>query len=248
MEELTIGSVFSGIGGLEKGLEDAIDGAETVYQVEKDPYCYALLERLWPHTEKHRDIVGLTHVPRVGILCGGFPCQDISAPGAGIGIHGSRSRLWFEQARLIEQGRPKYVVLENVPRLLRAGFGSVLCDLARLGYDAEWTCISAATVGAPHLRSRLFVLAYPEGHGRPGMGTGANLGEFGQWWQYDSAHLRAFLDAPFERHHSWPQPLIRGTDDGVRRRMDRLRAVGNAVVPDVASVVGRHIAYMEGII
>ena len=102
-------------------------------------------------------------VPPVDVLCGGFPCQDLSVAGRGAGIDGARSGLWAEYARLIRELRPRYVVVENVPALLVRGLGRVLGDLAALGYDAEWDCLPASAFGAPHRRDRVWIVAYPDG-------------------------------------------------------------------------------------
>ena len=102
----------------------------------------------------------------IDLICGGFPCQDIStSPAQGAGIDGERSGLWSEYARLIGEVRPRYVVVENVAALLARGLGRVLGDLAALGYDAEWDCIPASAVGAPHRRDRVWIVAYPEHNG-----------------------------------------------------------------------------------
>jgi site-specific DNA-cytosine methylase len=102
----------------------------------------------------------------VDVICGGFPCQDISAAGSRVGIDGERSGLWSEYARLIGELRPRYVIVENVADLLIRGLAIVLGDLAAIGYDAEWHCIPAAAVGADHWRDRLWIIAYPNGAGR----------------------------------------------------------------------------------
>jgi DNA (cytosine-5)-methyltransferase 1 len=107
-------------------------------------------------------------VPYVDVLAGGFPCQDLSYAGKGAGIDGERSGLWGEYARLIRELRPRYVVVENVTALLARGMGRVLGDLAACGYDAEWDCIPAAAVGAPHRRDRVWIVAYPNGAGLEG--------------------------------------------------------------------------------
>lgn len=109
-------------------------------------------------------------VPYVDVLCGGFPCQDISLAGKGAGIGGARSGLWSEFARLVGELRPRYVVVENVPALLGRGVGRVLGDLAALGFDAEWDCLPASAFGAPHRRDRFWLVAYPGGEQHEGAG------------------------------------------------------------------------------
>ncbi len=163
---ITIGSLFSGIGGFELGLERAIPNSKTIWQVEQNKYCQGILKKHWPEAIIHNDIteVNYENVQPVNIICGGFPCQDISAAGKGAGIeHGKRSSLWGEMYRLIDELRPKVAVMENVPALLwkKRGMHVVMSNLAQIGYDAEWTVISARQFGAPHLRKRVFIVAYP---------------------------------------------------------------------------------------
>lgn len=158
-----IGSLFAGIGGLELGLERAGLGP-TVWQVENDPHCVDILERHWPDVARYGDITELdwTDVEPVDVMCGGFPCQDISKAGKGEGIDGERSGLWRHYADAIRVLRPRLAVVEQVPALTRRGLDRVLGDLAEAGYDATWACLRAADVGAPHGRERLFVAAYPQ--------------------------------------------------------------------------------------
>jgi len=159
---LTVGSLFSGIGGIELGLEQA-GGFETKWFVETDRYARAVLRKHWKTVPIYGDItqVDWTTVAPVDMLTGGFPCQDISYAGKGAGIkEGTRSGLWKEYYKAICSLRPKFVLVENVSALLTRGLDIVLGDLAQVGYDAEWHCITAASVGAPHRRDRIFILAY----------------------------------------------------------------------------------------
>lgn len=233
MPELRIGSLFSGIGGLEVGLERAGVG-RTVWQVEIDPFARAVLARHWPDAVRYDDIRSMdwAQVEPVEVLCGGFPCQDISPAGRRAGLDGEHSGLWAEFARAVRELRPQFVVVENSTGLLVRGMGRVLGDLAAVGYDAEWDCIPAAAVGAPHLRARLFVLAYPGGVG-------------------DEAHdaVPAGWDVAVVRPGWPPEPDVGRVDDGppyVVDSKDRLRALGNAVVPQVAEVVGRRLVELAG--
>ena len=161
--------LFSGIGGFSLGLERA--GMRTVAFCEIDPFCRAVLAKHWPSVLCHDDI--RTFHASAGfadVICGGFPCQDISFAGDGAGLAGARSGLWSELARLIGAVRPRYAIVENVAALLKRGMGDVLGDLARIGYDAEWSVVSACSMGAPHVRRRVFIVAYPNGqHGREGL-------------------------------------------------------------------------------
>lgn len=153
---LTVGSLFSGIGGLERGLE-ATGGFKTIWQCEIDPYASAVLKKHWPEVPNLGDItkVRWEDVKRPDVICGGFPCQDISVAGKGAGIkEGTRSGLWSEYAKAIRILRPKYALIENVSILTKRGLDIVLSDLAKAGYDAEWRDIRASDVGAPHRRER----------------------------------------------------------------------------------------------
>ena len=164
---LTIGSVFSGIGGLERGLERAGLGP-TRWQVEQDPFCRSVLARHWPDAERFVDVEAENPLSPVDIICGGFPCQDISDAGTKAGITGKRSGLWFAFARVIGAVRPRFVVVENVAALRSRGLDVVLRDLAACGYDATWDCIPAEALGAPHRRDRLYLVAWrvPDADGR----------------------------------------------------------------------------------
>lgn len=239
---LTIGSLFSGIGGLELGLERAL-GARTIWQVEIDAFARSVLERHWPHAERHADVraVGSHNLCAVDIICGGFPCQDISTAGHGAGLDGERSSLFFDLIRIVRELGPRIVVLENVSALLDRGLGRVLGELAALGFDAEWSVLSACAVGAPHPRERLFIVAHTNGQHGPAR-LGHRAAEYGALQGLDVAAGQRFWVEPATQSHR--------VVDGVHRRVDgdaeRLRALGNAVVPQVGEVVGRVIAQMLG--
>lgn len=162
---MTFGSLFSGIGGFDLGFERA--GLRCAWQVEIDPFCQRVLAKHWPEVPRHGDIK--TFPPEgdwsVDIICGGFPCQDISNAGKREGIDGERSGLWSDMLRVIRVVRPRYVVVENVAALASRGLDRVLGDLAASGFDAEWEVLPAAAFGAPHIRERVFILAYSK-HGR----------------------------------------------------------------------------------
>lgn len=113
----------------------------------------------------------LWHGVDPAVVCGGFPCQDISVAGRGVGLSGSRSVLWFEMLRVIDETNPKYAVIENVSALRSRGLDAVLGGLTSIGYDAEWHCVPAAAVGAPHRRDRIWILAYPQPGRRGGRGS-----------------------------------------------------------------------------
>ena len=151
---MKLGSLFSGIGGLDLGVE-AATGARTVWQVERDEWCRGILARHWPDAVRYDDVCKVgEELERVDIIAGGFPCQDVSVAGKRAGLTGGeRSGLWREYARIIRVVRPRFVFVENVAGLLSMEFGHVLGDLAALGYDAEWSVFRASDVGAPSARA-----------------------------------------------------------------------------------------------
>lgn len=286
-----IGSLFSGIGGLELGLERAGLGP-VVWQCEIDPYCRAVLARHWPDAERYTDVRDLrgAALPPVDLLCGGFPCQDVSDAGLRTGLTGARSGLWFEYARIVEETRPSVVVVENVRGLLGRSLDLVAGRLSELGYAVEASRIYAADVGAPHLRERVFIvgiLANTDREGEPQSGrriarrrgrpvdrgevadpvrirlqepphleapdqfeapAGDGLGPLEPGLGGSADGLPSGLDGPGPRG-SWP--ACRGEAQGewepprvlerVAGRPSRLRAIGNAVSPQVAYVVGCRI-------
>ena len=159
-----VGSLFSGIGGFDLGLERT-GGFEVVWQVEWDSYCQKVLAKHWPDIPCYGDIheVGKHNLEKVDVLVGGFPCQPVSVAGKRKGQDDDRW-LWPEFGRIIRELRPRYAIMENVPGLLVRGMGDVLGDLSEFGYDAEWGIVSAKSVGAPHLRKRIFIIGYTNGH------------------------------------------------------------------------------------
>src|SRR6266511_5760215 len=161
-------NLFAGIGGLDLGLERA--GWSCVGQVEIDPYCQRVLAKHWPQVPRWSDIKELhpDELPRADLICGGFPCQPVSVVGRGLAQEDERW-LWPHVARLVRHLRPSWVLLENVPGLLIRGMGDVLGDLAACRYDAEWDCVPASAIGAPHQRDRVWIVAYPQRGGRDGL-------------------------------------------------------------------------------
>lgn len=155
--------LFSGIGGFSYGLEMASKEFKTTKFCEIDKFCQKVLKKHWPEVPIHDDIKTLKCTEgEFDIICGGFPCQDISVAGQKKGItNETRSGLWYEYKRIIKEVKPRYVIIENVRNLLNNGFAIVLKDLHEIGLDAEWEIISARSVGACHLRERLWIVAYP---------------------------------------------------------------------------------------
>jgi DNA (cytosine-5)-methyltransferase 1 len=235
---LTVGSLFAGIGGFDLGLERA--GMQVRWQVEIDPFCRAVLAKHWPDVRRYDDVrtVG-AELEWVDVLCGGFPCQDISiaSTGAdsGLGLDGDRSGLWREYARIIGELRPRYVVVENSPALVIRGLERVLADFAELGMDAIWTTIRASDVGARHRRERMFICAHAHGDGLQGR-DGGPLARIAVQTLGDDAHWPA-ISAPFGCRSA----------DGIPARVDRTHALGNAVVPQIAEWIGRRIVEADGV-
>jgi DNA (cytosine-5)-methyltransferase 1 len=213
------------------GLERA--GMECRWQVEIDPFSRRVLAKHWPDVRRHDDVKTFPPTPPEGwsvdLICGGFPCQDISLVGKGAGLDGKQSGLWFEYARVVRTLRPRYVLVENVSALLVRGLDRVLGTLAEMGYDAEWGCIPAAAVGSPQIRDRVFLVAYPDGK------------------EFQAREPSQIALANARRIHpcgsdSWAcEPDVGRVAHGVPARMDRLRGLGNAVVPQVAEWIGRMI-------
>lgn len=256
MSKLKVLDLFSGIGGFSLGLERT-GGFETVAFCEIEEFPRRVLAKHWPDVPCYKDVRALSADQlradgiAVDVICGGFPCQDLSFAGRGEGLQGERSGLWSEIARLAREIRPAVIVVENVTALLHRGMGVVLGDLAALGYDADWDCIRASELGAPHHRDRVWLVAHRGeiGWNWPGLDPVAEdvicarsqwtAAPFGDWrdvvdWleSVDAAHLWEAADASY-----------RGMDDGVLRGLDSpsIGACGNAVVPQIPELIGRAI-------
>lgn len=274
---LTVGSLFSGVGGLDLGLERA--GMRVAWQVEIDDYATRVLARHWPDVPRFRDVreCGRHNLAPVDLVAGGFPCQPHSLAGKR-GASGDDRDLWGEFARILRELKPRWVVAENVPGLLssEAGrfFGRVLRDLAASGYDAEWDCLPAAAFGAPHLRDRVFLVAHARGkqlsqQSQPQSegSAAADTGGAGVLRPVANGHSRGgtrsalkpqVQAAVFVRPDlvgcggshfgaAWQaEPNVDRMADGFPGRVDRIRGLGNAVVPQVAEYVGRRILAAEG--
>ena len=238
---MTFGSLFSGIGGMDLGLERA--GMTCRWQVEIDEYANNVLAAHWPDVPRYRDVRTFAHERidglSVELIAGGFPCQDISDAGKRRGIDGERSGLWSEFARVVRVLRPRLVLVENVPALLRRGMQRVLGDLAACGYDAEWDCIPACAFGAHFRGDRVFIVAEDTAAGgvRRERRWSTNEPQVAHSWGIDefTRLLR------HELQHGIPAGSLGRISDGVSHRVDRLRGIGNAVVPQVAEWIGTRI-------
>lgn len=226
--------LFSGIGGFALAAR-MVGGYETVAFCEIDKYCQAVLRKHWPGVPIHDDIRQLTasDVPRVDIITGGFPCQDISSAGKGAGIDGERSGLWRELHRLIDECRPRFALIENVPALRTRGADRVLGDLEKSGYTAKPFVVGAGDIGAPHRRRRVWIVAYADSEQLRGKSRwGGGEGGPGSPFTKENGETRLVAGS-----HGWrTRPKICGMDDGLPGRAHRIGALGNAIVPQVAAI------------
>ena len=240
--------LFAGIGGFSLGLERT-GVFKTAAFCEIDKKAQLVLNKNWPDVPVFDDVTTLTKELldekgiSIDVITGGFPCQDISFAGRGAGLEGERSGLWFQFYRLIKEIQPRYAIIENVSALRSRGLDVVLSGLNEIGYDAEWHCIPASALGAPHQRDRLWVVAYPvrsrsqvglpaQGHGKEGNPEIADyLGHRLAGWQG-----RGFWAT---------EPSVGRVADGVSNRPHRLKQLGNAVVPEIPQLLGEAILDFE---
>jgi DNA (cytosine-5)-methyltransferase 1 len=236
---LTVGSLFSGIGGLDLGLERA--GMEVIWQSEIDPYACKVLSKHWPKVPNHGNIkqINWADIECPDVLCGGYPCQPFSLAGHRQGSDDPR-HLWPWVREAIGRLRPKYAIMENVRGHLSMGGLSVIGELAAIGYDAEWRVISAASVGAHQRRERLIIVAYPNSSKLDNINlNGCNSQTLAKPHTIFPVGRKYSPSRPLS---DWlPEPDVGRVAHGVPSRVDRLRGLGNAVVPQVAEVVGRMV-------
>ena len=283
---LTVGSLFSGIGGLDLGLERA--GHKVIWQSEIDPFACKVLKKHWSEVPNHGDIKQIIwkSVEPVDIICGGYPCQPFSVAGKRRGEDDPR-HLWRWVRQAISELQPRYAILENVRGHLSMGGVQVVGELAEIGYDAEWRVVSAAGLGAPHRRDRIIIVAYPNGSASPNGrqcadvqsqsgsrrddGSGSECdpwqvsvgssretacevsNDVSEWHgQYGvatntSTQSRIWRDdrRREDGYVGWQwwetEPDVGRVAHGIPNRVDRLRGLGNAVVPQVAEYIGRLI-------
>lgn len=265
---------FSGIGGFSYAAERLVGGFQTVAFVEREPFCQQILRKHWPKVPIHDDIT--TFTPERGsadVICGGFPCQDISTAGKQAGIkEGTRSGLFYQLMRVVRLVQPQFVILENVSAILTNGLDTVLGELATAGLDAEWACIPASAVGACHQRDRWWLIAWdtksvtckeqsnrfslpssicsksfaPISKSRDSVSeTASNSLRNGfnpqsHAWVSSEASRLSWPGCPATLSPDWEgylsKPVLCRGDDGLYGRVDRLKALGNSVVPQVAAI------------
>lgn len=258
--------LFAGAGGGILGGQ--LLGHRCVCAVEREPYAQAVLvarqnDGTFPPFPIWDDVCTFDGKPwrgLVDVVCGGFPCQDISVAGSGAGLDGERSGLWSEMARIIGEVRPKYAFIENSPALVTRGLDRVLSDLAEMGFDARWGVVSAADVGAPHRRERIWILANSNMRQRNGselaLRTGRNAADDGCKDVADSASIgqqgsreciyagnseadrkrQAGNDFDVRQLREWPaEPGLGRVVNGMAHRTHRLKAIGNGQVSRVAA-------------
>lgn len=269
--------LFSGIGGFSLGLERA--GFETVAFCELDKHAQKILKKHWPKVPIYEDIKqldGKQFRGAVDLVCGGFPCQDLSQAGRQAGFSGERSSLYTEMLRVIGECLPRYAIFENVTGLLTGEqgrwFAQFLYNLAQVGYDAEWHCISASYLGAPHHRDRVWIIAYPSSNNGDASANEKSRKQRGEQTQLDSTKSAKNAAHPKNKrcegrvkiaHHLQQQiqlvrsaaskhggfnlsePSLCGANDGVSGRSHRLRQLGNSVVPQIPEAIGRAIIECE---
>ena len=260
---MKFGSLFAGIGGFDLGLERA--GMECAWQVEIDEFCTKVLTKHWPDVPKYGDIrnVGEENLETVGLICGGFPCQDISSAyhGKRAGLAGERSGLWFEFIRIIDELVPNWVIIENVPALLKSNdgrdFTAIIQRLAEYGYGVCWRILDSKYFGAATSRKRLFIVAkfadvrgagevlfnaheickiLPEGK------TKGDTLPMCVGWDGGLSYERLRQCVATKTNAAGT-----GESDGIPGQLDRYRyrSIGNAVVPQVAEFIGRMILEVE---
>ena len=268
--------LFSGIGGFSLGLERA--GMETVAFCEFDEHAQKVLRKHWPDVPIYSDIRELDAKQfrgTVDVVTGGFPCQDLSSAGKQEGFSGDRSSLYTEMLRVISECMPRYAIFENVSGLLTGDsgrwFGQFLYDLDKIGFDAEWHCIEAAYVGAPHRRDRVWIIAYPKivfsnvgnidrENGKPqtqklrGRNCKANMAYTASQRQSGQREFKQPISTEKNNNRKtsvfesvrikkeWAiEPDVGRVANGVPNRAHRLKQLGNAVVPQIPEAIGRAI-------
>jgi len=239
----TFGSLFAGIGGFDLGFHRA--GMKCRWQVEIDPFRQKVLVKHWSHIAKYSDVrtCGKHNMEAVDLIAGGFPCQPFSEAGEQRGEQDDRN-LWPEMRRVIAELRPRWVVAENVPGIRNLYLDTVLSDLESMDYAAGTLDLPAVAFGAPHIRHRLFVIAYAN---RSDQGRGQQSER--KPYQRNAKPSWNGSQGRIEPNWGWwnLEPDVGRVADGLPSDLDkhRLAALGNAVVPQVAEWLGRRIMEVE---
>jgi DNA (cytosine-5)-methyltransferase 1 len=269
---LKLVDTFSGIGGFSYAGEHILSAFQTIAFVECEPFCQKILSKHWPHVPIFDDIKTYNPEPHsADIITAGFPCQDISVAGRQAGIkQGTRSGLFYELMRVICQLRPRYVVLENVAAITSNGLDIVLGSLAQAGYDTEWSCIRASDMGGCHRRDRWWLVAYSnceqQDRAEDKIQAGRTVSVARSTSYADSKgtqglrperELRETCEQITPKWRAGPellspawrsyisQPLLHRGDDGLSGRVDRLKSLGNSVVPQVAAIPLQRVLDLE---
>lgn len=255
--------LFAGIGGFSLAMQ--MNGIEVIEQVEIEPYPIKVLEKNFPGAKRHGDI--RTYKPNANpwIVCGGFPCQDISSAGKGAGLSGKRSSLWWEMHRVIDESRPDWVLIENVSALRVRGADAVLLSLEELGYSSRAFLVGASDIKASHQRKRVWIVANSNSSrcgesqisAQQRQDFSVFAGSCGDVVNSDSEPVREqsgrssrtnwqeaiFPALPGSEQYEWEAPRLKSrlgrTIDGISGRVDkhRIKALGNAIVPQVAALI-----------
>lgn len=251
---LRVLDLFSGIGGFSLGLERT-GGFRTVAFCEIEPYCRAVLKKHWPDVPCFGDVRTLTaaDVGAIDVICGGFPCQPFSSAGKRAG-KGDDRYLWPQMLRVIREAKPSWVICENVTHIDRLALEDVLSDLEGSGYEvAPPLEIPACAIGQDHWRARIWICGYAYGSGKSGLSvdakaswmppvpTDSDRGEQEFWWDMAGAWRKQELAAGHHDGRPEDSALGMGANDGLPHRMDRLRALGNSVHPEIPYRIGRAI-------
>lgn len=252
---MNFGSLFSGIGGIDLGLERA--GMTCKWQVEIDDYCQKVLAKHWPKVKRFRDVreVGKHNLEPVDLIAGGFPCQPHSLAGQRRGAADDRN-LWPEYIKIIKEMRPRWVVCENVPGIITTILDQVLFDLENAGYTAETLIVPACAFDAPHRRDRVFIVANSNGDERELSEIARKREEKihvawnGETWPMADANGQGFRTDMVGRGKAgnWStEPDVGRVAHGIPDRMDRIEALGNAVVPQVVEWLGEIILSVDAL-
>lgn len=233
--------LFSGIGGFTYAAECIVGGFKTAAFCESDSACRKVLKKHWPHVPVFDDVRSLSKNDIdfwPDVITAGFPCQDLSSAGKQAGYDGKRSILFYEIIRLARELRPNFILLENVRNLLShkngETFQETLFQIAKAGYDAEWAVVPASDLGACHRRERIWIVAYSNNSGLQGFRPECELQESSKQKQISWGNCNEMLSPKWGGYLSKPV-LCRG-DDGLSGRVDRLKQLGNSVVPQVAAI------------